>query len=299
MAVELQDIVEIIQSQFDTVLATLKASSDEDVKKEVSKVTAVVVSNTQTFKSLEDEVIRRNKGTVWVVVSFGSGTSNYGARAFPTTLSIFGFPNSILPTQYILTSFVSTYTTKMLGDDNSSVQVWNTPSVFSNFSEVGDHFRSIFSVSGVVVLGTNTVKLGSLTYYYDDSDPTKYETIDFMQFNTEYRASPSPQPFGNTEGFTKTSINFSSDTFTISTYLLNTQLIADAMNVKGLSQSLTGDNVKTSTKQPNDWFKIIFTFTNGFTNATSEEIFQNWKLVSFSIDQPLGDITKTTLTFTH
>ena len=93
MAVELQDIVEIIQSQFDTVLATLKASSDEDVKKEVSKVTDdnALVDFEHRFNP-PDDVGRYNFMMSDGMAGWGDGSDFMGAGGFRVT----GFLDKIL-----------------------------------------------------------------------------------------------------------------------------------------------------------------------------------------------------------
>lgn len=310
---ELQEIVNILQKEFDSVLDDLLSdtSLEDKVLAEIKKM-KIEVSNARAFKELSDDRILSSKNSIWVVVGFQSGSANYGAMAIPTQLSVFGFPNSVNSTQVLLTRFATTWTTKALGyglsdidsSFSTSMQVWSTPNVFSAFNDVGEHFRSLFSINGTIVLDSSssaaTVRVGSITYIYDEENSGS-ETIDFMTFSSEYRASPNTQPFGNTYGHTKTEIQFSTDTFTISTYALDTQLVADAMYLKGFTQTDT-TNYKTPSFTDNDNnhdFTIIITFTNGFSNSGSDSFFQTWKCAGVSISQNLGDIMRLSITFTH
>ena len=311
-----QELIDSISIELKYIWKELIESPDKEIVNLISNIKGIIVSDEQFFRKQEaNRALRR--GTVYLVVRFSAGAINYDSSVVPISIYGLGIANQVKPVQVLLGTFASHWTTKNLCDgltaningvptslkDSKKVQVWNTPEVISNFNVVDDDFRNLYRITGNVIIGPNAVRLGTLTYYYqktvDGNTVEVPETISFMEADTDLRSSPDPQPFGDTYGFAKTEVQFSTDTLTISTYLLNTQLIADAFSAKGFVQTQSGGDYKSSTKGQNDWFKIILTYTNGFSNSGSNDFFKKWKLVSFSIKQPLADIAMAVLVFTH
>lgn len=264
----------------------------------------IFVDNEQSF--IKSRNIKDNG--IYVVVKFGSASTNFGSSICPITLNILGTENAIKPAQMFFSAFCARWNLQTLVDDNTSNQIWVTPSDVFNFNVVNNGFRTLFSVSGTLILGRSTVRLGSLRYVFGPGE-NDYEDIDFISFQDNFSNSLAPQPFGNTCGFTKSEANFSTYSFSISTYLLNTQLVADCMAVKGFRKRLNGQY--TSTKKPNDKFELYLTFTNGFTNFFEEEskdesdpvkgndFFKYFKCSSVSISEKIGEIPTISLGFTH
>lgn len=308
------EIIRAIEKEILGIWYALQESQDENVKKEISNIKNIEVSDEQSFnkKRNEDKV---EKGTVYIVVRFSAGSINYGSSVTPISLLVIGTANKVKPTQLLLGVFSSSWTTKLLcqgldGEEiEDAIQVWNTPDIVTNFNDYDATFRNLFRLSGNIVLGQSSVRIGTLTYYYGNGENDN-EKVSIMSFHDGYRASLDSQPFGDTCGFTKSEVNFSTYTFSISTYLLNNHLTADALAIRGFRNRYGGSI--TSIKSPNDKFKVEIKFTNGFSNlpvdgetASSEDpvlgsdFFGKFKVVDSQIGSEIATIPTLTITFSR
>lgn len=415
------EIVDSISKEILFVWQTLVENGDEATKKLFTSVKQILISDEQMFRKQEESNTLK-KDSVYIVVKFGGGPSNFGSAVAPISLYALGVANKVKPVQLILGTFVSYWTTKYLGEGTENVknhmlQVWNTPEVISNFNVVDVSFRNLYKVTGNIVIGPHAVRLGVLTYFYKtpilthktgdftlnattsdlvehtESETTYYscdidypvsaipiskrdwetvkveeyetqgdtfyklnvtfdktngvfkihgetylseideniyvgysydelsfvegsEKVPFMAFQKGYHASMNSQPFGNTHGFAVSEVNFSTDTFTISTYLLDNQLSRDCMAISGLRYRPNGvyklEEGKSSVFSPNNLVKIGLEFGNGFTNMPGsnegksvndpmkgEDCNMLYKFFDIQQNQELADITKLVIAFTR
>ena len=334
--------IEIIQSigeELQNVWYALKETSNEEILDEIKNIKKIEVSDEQSFNKKKNEN-KIEKGTIYVVVRFGSGSINYGSSVTPISLYAIGTANKVKPTQFLLSVFASAWTTKNLSQGlidsqgvsleiSHAIQVWNTPEIVTNFNEMDIDFRNLFRLTGNIVIGDSAIRLGTLSYIYDEAayalDNTKgIETVNIMSFQDGYRASLDSQPFGSTKGFAQSEVNFSTYTFSISTYLLTNKYIsAAALSVRGFrnrTSSGIGAIFNTGGVQQNNYFvvhknqklKIKLQFTNGYTNfpASTEnasddddvldsDFFSYFKIVDSQISQEIAGIPMLTITFTR
>ena len=321
------DIIKLVGEQIQAVWYGLQESQDEGILKEISNIKKIEVSDEQSFNKKRNES-KIEKGTVYVVVRFGSGSINYGSSVTPISLYVMGTANKVKPTQLLLSVFASAWTTKNLGEgliseDGVSLelerasQVWNTPEIITNFNEVDSDFKNLFRLTGNVVIGSSAVRVGKLIYIYDTSNnnypslpASGWEEISIMSFRDGYRASLDSQPFGNTNGFAKSEVNFSTYTFSVSTYLLDNHLGADVLAIRGF-RNRSGSGIM-SKFSPNDQMKIKLEFNNGFTNfpnsgesssssdtVLGDDFFAFFKVVDSQIGQEIAGIPSLTVTFTR
>ena len=309
----------------------------EDKNTLMESIKSIEISDEQYFRKQE---ANRNlkRGTVYLVVRFSSGAINYGASVVPISIYGLGVANQVKPVQFLLSVFASEWTTKNLAQGledvggnslelSDAIQVWNTPEVISNFNIVDEDFRNLYRVSGRIVKGQDAVRLGTLTYYFkNDKGLDDSETVDILAFQDGYGTSFDSQPFGNTKGFTQTEVNFSSYTFTVTTYLLNNHLSAAALAIRGFrNRTTTGigaifKNENDTIKQKDKYFnmhknepvKIKIQFNNGYTNMADNseqetegddvlgsDFFEYYKITNSQIGQQLGDIPTLSITFTR
>lgn len=315
------NIIRAVGEEFQNVWYALKDSDDEGIVSQITNIKKIEVSDEQSFNKKKGES-KIEKGTVYIVVRFGSGSINYGSSVTPISLYVMGTANKVKPTQLLLSVFASVWTTKNLCqglydvDDNSleallggdkMLQVWNTPEIITNFNEIDADFKNLFRLTGNIVAGASAVRVGVLTYYYG-SGANDYETINVMSFGDGYRMSLNSQPFGNTHGFAKSEGNFSTYTFSVSTYLLDNHLTADLLAIRGFRNRNGG--AISSVKAPNDDFKIKLDFTNGFNNMPNggtnptpsdsvwnDQFFNKFKVVDSQIGQEIAGIPTIVITF--
>lgn len=276
---------------------------EEEVLARFNNFYAVIspfIHNVNFYVNLEQAFLKSEEkldpNGVYVAVRFNRASVNFGSSLCNVSLSILGTANKVKPTQLFFSAFASKYSLQTLNGQRNTQQIWVTPSVQSNFNEFAAEFRNLFEVSGTLIIGNNTVGIigGYITYHYGQNDS---EDIPFLTFQDNFRNNLSPQPYGNTEGFSVSETNFSTYTFTISTYLLDSQLVADCMKAKGFILNGSG---RTSTKEPNSDFVFTFTFSNGYTNnRTDKALFKTFKLIDCTMSHSLGEIPTFTASFTH
>lgn len=318
-------IINIIGDEVQLVWRALK--ENEATSEMISNIKSIEISDEQSFirKDRDKGLLQ---GTVYVVVKFGSGSINFGSSVTPITILCVGTSNKVRPAQLLLGTFASQWTTKNMA--SGQLQVWNTPEIITNFNEIDADFKNLFRLTGFVILGPAAVRVGTITYYYDHNnvDDEHSETISMMSVQDGYHASLDAQPFGNTHGFVKSEVNFSTYTFSFSTYLLAGHLANDMLAVRGFRYRPNGTyfnpnmedpeqveeyNKNFSSFQPNDeiWLKIQF--DNGYNNfpgpgedqidnddpVTNSSFFYKFKLVDSKISQELAGLPTLVVTLTR
>lgn len=295
-------LVSGIELEFNTAINELKRTepADSPFLEQLSKISNIYVDDEQNF-------VRKTEidpKAVYIVVSFGSGTMNYGASIVNCTLKALTTQNQIKPVQYLFNAFVSKWTTKSLnGLDSSGItQIWQTPSIGSNFISVGNGFRSLIAISGVFVVGYRTIRVGYLKYFVDgnpsNTSEDNVEIIDIMTYTDNFQSSLAPQPFGNTEGFGVSQVSFSSFTFGASTYLLDTKFSEKILQIRGFKKPGQTSGYLCS---QNEDFAIQIYFTNGYTNIGNNltDMHGKFKLVSSAIKQELGGLPMLSFSFSY
>ena len=314
--VNYKSIIECISSQIDTVWKELARSADENTQKEMSNIKGIEISDEQNFMRKQD--VLGEQGIVYIVVKFGAGSINFGSSVCPVSLMCMGTANKIKPVQLLMSVFASFWTTKNLENngvtETTMLQVWNTPEVMANFTEVNLEFRNLLRVSGNIVIGPAAIRMGTMTYYYDDNGTEKSEQMSIMSFQDQYNASMDTQPFGNTDGFTKSEVNFSTYAFSSSTYLLDSHFSNDMLAIRGFRyRPNCVYNSATSKFAPNQWIKIKLEFTNGYTNMSGtnetkdettdpvkgEDFFSYFKIAGSKIGQELAGLPTLSVAFAH
>ena len=149
--------------------------------------------------------------------------------------------------------------------------------------------------------------------YIETSVVEDSETVNVMSYQDGLQSSLNSQAFGNTNGFTKSEVNFSTFAFTISTYLVNGQLGKDMLALRGFRYRPGGQySIETSKFGANDYVKIKLEFTNGYTNmpgvgeeasdddpVKGEDFYCKYKVFSSQIGQEIAGIPNLTIAFTR
>ena len=318
IVVNYEQIIRAIGNELQDVYFAL-SSLDPDVAEnkpileQIKNIKAIEISDEQNFVR-KDREKKTLKGTLYIVVRFSPGATNFGSSVSPISLMCVGTANQVKPAQILLGVFASTWTTKnlcqeLVDDEGTSLeisdalQVWNTPEVITNFNEVDADFKNLFRLVGNIVVGRAAVRLGKMTYYYGDNYEQS-ETVNIMSFQDGYHASLDSQPFGNTNGFALSEVNFSTYTLTVSTYLLTGRLAEDCLAIRGFRLRPNGVYSNSTSKfDANDKVKIKLEFNNGYTNepgenegtsaddpAKGDDFYMFYKIVDSQIRQELAGI---------
>ena len=328
-----QEIISYIARELQYVWQELTSSEDETVSSLISNIKSIEVSDEQFFRKQESSRTLR-KGTVYLVVRFSAGAINYASSVTPISIYGLGVANQVKPVQLLLGTFASYWTTKNMLQDlqgetvvSDMLQVWNTPEVVSNFNIVDEDFRNLYRVTGNIVIGPSAIRLGVLTYYYTNQNGTEVsEKVNIMAFQDNFHSSLDSQPFGDTNGFAQSEANFSTYTFTISTYLLNCQLARDVLAMRGFryrpggTYTISGTNAYDSNGNPrfstagnNKVMKLKLEFTNDFNNepgtgetpdssvdgdpVKGDDFYMYYKVVESGINQEIAGIPALTISF--
>lgn len=306
-------IIQIISDEIRDVLSEIYNASDNELSLEIKKQ----LGNVNVYIDDEQSYVKRTQtdtNGIYINVCFSDAPVNFGNSVVPITLKVLGTANKIQPTQLFMAAFASRWNAADFGD-GSSTQIWVAPRVNSNFNEVSNEFRDLFSVSGTVIIGQNTVKLKTLIYKYGDG-ANEEEEIKFLSWQNIFNNSPSPQPFGDKAGFAVTETNFATSSFTINTYMMGTRLVEDCLKIKGFRKWIDrqtpsgGPYREPSTLNTNSTLKIFMKYSNGYTNRPApletsnandpvmgKDFLCKYKVVSISEGQNLGDIPTITIGF--
>lgn len=313
IVVNYKEIIESIGQELQDVWYGLKSldsrvEENQKIIELISNIKTIEISDEQNFVK-KRQAKSLLQGTLYIVVRFGAGATNYGSSVSPISLYCVGTANKVQPAQLLLSAFVSTWTTKNLSQGlvnesdesleiSDALQVWNTPEIVTNFNEIDADFKNLFRVVGNIVIGASAVRLGEMRYYYGDGE-NDYDEVNIMSFHDGYHASLDSQPFGNTGGFAKSEVDFSTYTFSISTYLLSNHLTADMLALRGFKKvenAGTENETSTNVLNPNKIVKVTLHFTNGYEND-DENLYNHFKIVDSQIGQEIAGIPSLTITF--
>ena len=135
---------------------------DEVVRIIKEQLVAVMEDNYNIYKNYdviiakEQEFDKHTKlglkpKTIYVVVKFGGATINFGQTVLPVTLTVMSEQNKCTIAQRLLIEYVNKYNLE-INQDGTIKQVYESPSVTSNFNIVYEGYRSILIVSAFFVI---------------------------------------------------------------------------------------------------------------------------------------------------
>lgn len=140
----------------------------------------IVVSNEQQFIKMKE----KNQKSIYIVIQYGKAAVNYGQIIMPVTLAILGEQNRLKIAQRLMYDF-TTSKNMTYNIDKTIFQVYESPTVSSNFQLMFEGFRSILQVSGSVLISDNANFYGLVYHHNDitDLEKTEWEMNDEISFN--------------------------------------------------------------------------------------------------------------------
>lgn len=213
---------------------------------------------------------------LFLVAQYGEASTSLGSCVLALTITALGTANELSAARDFLARFATDYNLKTVNELTLNI---NTPSVSSNFNEAGNGYRSLCTVSALLLFSQETINFGKVTYTDDDGNEAE---IPVLNFQDQMQNSLAPQVYGNTNGRTKSYAISQTYTFTIVTYSINNALIRKVNEVK------YGDG-----GHENDVFVFTFALSNG-------QGFKKWKfhLSNATYAYSIGNIDGINLTFT-
>lgn len=122
-------------------------------------------ANNDFLITLEQQFIKTRQmqpNRIYIVVKISSASVNYGQTILPVSIQVISEQNKIFVAQKLLFDFVSKYNLAR-SDDQTTQQIWESPTVSTNFEQMFEGFRSVLYVSGTLVISKNANFL-SLAY---------------------------------------------------------------------------------------------------------------------------------------
>lgn len=274
--IDVEKIIDLLEQQFGEVLA-----EDEDYFSE----TRFVLSNEQQYVKKKD----RAQNTIYIVVKFMPASINFGQVVLPFTLSAVSEHNNIEKCQRLLLDFSQYWNLKTVGvSDYSVFQLYSSPNVNSNFNEVYDGFRSVFNMSGTLLISKNSN--ACTLYFYTDSN-TK-EEVECISSQINFNIQLDPQAYYNTENRTESVAQIGTLAIGVSAYLVSSDdplkpnLFDKILYVISKNATYAPDGINTT-------FYFDIKYKNGVTLTNIP-----FKLASFSQQQTIGEIPLATVSFT-
>ena len=219
---------------------------------------------------------------IYILVRFGQSTINFGVAVVNITLEVLGLNNEIELTQMFLNTYVNTYNRATIG---TTTQLYLTPTVSTNMNPVYAGLRSLFIISGSIILDNNLIKLNELRFY-PDPNGNEYEVIECLSFSDQGDNDLNPQPYSNTQGRAKSHGNFQTLGFSIVTY---------PNSSSALIQRLWANKYDFSQSHANDTFAFKFSFT-GYNNG-QPSMLKEFKLKICDFNQKIGETPVINATF--
>lgn len=150
-------VMGIIEDQFEQVMQT-----DQNYYKNYK----FEISNEQFWVSEDD----REANTIYIIIRFSPADIDYGQLIMPFTIQAISEENGLSAAQRLLLEYAQYFNLTIKKDDiNNKIiyQSYTTPTVSSNYEIVYDGFRSIFMMSGSILLSKN-INRTTLKYYNGD-----------------------------------------------------------------------------------------------------------------------------------
>ena len=266
------DVMEIIKNQ----LVELMQEDYEYYKNYNFKL-----ANEQYYIDPEE---RKEPGLIFIVIKFLPADINYNQNVVPFTITAVSEHNGLEVCQKLLLEYAQTY--NLIDDitekDVTYNQTYTTPQVMSNFSEVYYGYRNTFFMSGTFLLSYNT---NPSKLYYVLSETEKYP-VNNITFSEDFVVQTDTQPFFNTNNFVKSIGKYGTHTINFAMYLINDSEEGNLCNK--ILEIIKGEK----TNGVNETFKFEIVYNSGISYQ------KDFKLVSFSKSQNVGELPVISCTFT-
>lgn len=266
--IQKEEIVNLIRSELTTVM-----EENYNLYKDYNVIIAVEQEFDKHAKNgLKDK-------NIYIVLKFGAASINYGQTVLPVSFTVLSEQNKCDISFKLLTDFVNKYNLE-INQDKTIRQVYESPSVSSNFNAVYEGYRSILTISAFFVISKNA-NFFDFQYGIDDENVTTYYDIPVITSSFSGDFYPDTQPFYNASNFGTSAIKTGQLVVSFTTFLLdNIEVVNDALSV-ALKKSCV-----------NKTFKFKINFKN--EALTTED---NFKLINLNAKQDIGDIPMISLTF--
>lgn len=249
---------------------------------------SVEICDEQIFAKKKDI----NPDHIYIVVKFGQASFSFGQALMPITINAVSEQNKLDICQKILFALATEYSLEPpinsagFPDEDYVKQIWNTPNVITNFNEINIGFRSLFYMTGTILIGHNSSPITELIYNKDATDGSTFNLHEYMiTFSDSFDVYPDTQAFYTTNGIGKTEAKTASYAFSVTLFKVTSTFMSLCRSIK--RGDLTGAPNGISTK---------FSFSMRDKDETGYWT-EQYTLVNMTMQQNKGDLPTVALTF--
>lgn len=211
----------------------------------------IIMSREQQFMKMKD----KDPNAIYIVIKFGSADVVFGQTVLPVTIVALSEQDNIEAITGLLYEYAQTYNLKRVNDDTIN-QMYESPSVSSNFAPLYAGYRSTVVMSAAFVIGKNSNEY-KVYYYYtvqervgkDEDGKDLYREVEYadevpqMSASFAFVANPDTQAFYNSNDFTRSVIGFGGVTLGFTTFVLSdNRLINDVLDILGTVEPVDEDS---------------------------------------------------------
>lgn len=211
----------------------------------------IIMSREQQFMKMKD----KDPNAIYIVIKFGSADVVFGQTVLPVTIIALSEQDNIEAITGLLYEYAQTYNLKRVNDDTIN-QMYESPSVSSNFAPLYAGYRSTVVMSAAFVIGKNSNEY-KVYYYYtvqeragkDEDGKDLYREVEYadevpqMSASFAFVANPDTQAFYNSNDFTRSVIGFGGVTLGFTTFVLSdNRLINDVLDILGTVEPVDEDS---------------------------------------------------------
>lgn len=224
--------------------------------------------------------LKNNPKQVFIVIKFYPATLNFGQTLLPIQLDVISEKNKLDVSRRLLTLFAETYNLEF-NSDKTIKQYFQSPSVMSNFNEIGDGYRSLLTLRGTLQISENA-NLSTLKYV----NGLEQIELPLITFGMSFDIQLDTQSLYGESNLTKSWARVGTNVITFTMYLTDTLFLNRVLAIVNKDFTTMPNGINTD-------FPFVLGFKNGITINTT------MKLANVGIQQNIAELPVVSLTFTN
>ena len=217
---------------------------------------------------------------IFIVIKYYPAVLNFGQILMPIQLDVISEANKIDIAKRLLYAFAETYNLEF-NDDYTIKQYFQSPSILSNFNEIGTNYRSLMTMRGTLQISENSNLIKSISLV----NGNEITNLGFITSNINFDVQLETQSLYNQDNITKSWARVGTLVLNFSIYLTNDSFCNKILSIMAKDNVNAPDGIATL-------FNLRLLFKNGI------EIKQNFRLANATIQQNMGELPVINLTFT-
>ena len=255
---------------------------------------SILSSDVETFGSYKFEIcneqmfykqdLKNTKNTIFIVVKYYPATLNFGQILLPIQLDVISEQNKLDIAKRLMCAFAETYNLEF-NNDYTIKQYFQSPSVLSNFNEIGCGYRSLLTMRGTLQISENSNLIKSISLVGGTTLNPTYTELGFITSNISFDVQLETQSLYGQDNITQSWARVGTLVLNFSIYLTNDEFCNKILYIISKNTTNAPDGISTP-------FNLRILFKN------SLEISQTFKLANATIQQNMGELPVINLTFT-